>query len=84
MFSRERSRGTGPRATVGEAAARLTRSGSGDPELQFPAPILLIMIILKILLISCSYPAHIFNLTKTRKNSIMYPTFNSDFIFTST
>ena len=35
-FSRERSRGTGPRATVGEAAARLTRSGSGDPELQSP------------------------------------------------
>ena len=34
VFSRERSRGTGPRATVGEAAARLTRSGSGDPELQ--------------------------------------------------
>ena len=33
-FSRERSRGTGPRATVGEAAARLTRSGSGAPELR--------------------------------------------------
>ena len=27
VFSRERSRGTGPRATVGEAAARLTRFG---------------------------------------------------------
>ena len=29
-----RSRGTGPRAPVGEAAARLTRSGSGAPELR--------------------------------------------------
>ena len=37
-FSHERSRGTGHRATVGEAAALLTRSGSGDPELQFSAP----------------------------------------------
>ena len=56
MFSRERSRGTGPRATVDEAAPLLTRSGSGEPELQSylanpvnlvnPAPILL-----KILLI---------------------------------
>ena len=30
----EHSRGTGPRATVDEASARLTRSGSGDPELR--------------------------------------------------
>ena len=41
-----RSRGTGPRATVDEMASRLTRSGSGDPELQFPAIILLIVLIL--------------------------------------
>ena len=35
VFARvERSRGTGPRATVDEAAASLTRSGSGEPELQ--------------------------------------------------
>ena len=34
----ERSRGTGPRATVDEAAARLTRSGAGAPELRSPAP----------------------------------------------
>ena len=37
-FSRVQSRGTGPRATVGEEAALLTCSGSGDPELQFSAP----------------------------------------------
>ena len=34
LRSIEQSRGTGPRATVDEAAARLIRSGSGDPELQ--------------------------------------------------
>ena len=34
----ERVAGEGPRATVDEAAARLIRSGSGEPELQFSAP----------------------------------------------
>ena len=60
VFSRERSRGTGPRATVDEAAALLTRSGSGEPELQFHAPILLILEILKILLLSCKSCANDF------------------------
>ena len=41
----ERSRGTGPRATVGGGRA-LARSGAGTPELQSPAPLLLIVIIL--------------------------------------
>ena len=46
VFSRQRSRGTGPRATVDEAASRLTRSGAGTPELRSLAPILLILKIL--------------------------------------
>ena len=47
----ERSRGTGPRATGPEGVfLSMRRSGSGDPELQSPAPILKIVIILKILL----------------------------------
>ncbi len=39
-----------PRYGETETVSRLIRSGSGDPELQSPAPILLIVIILQILL----------------------------------
>ena len=53
-FLRVCSRGTGPRATGSEGVLfAMRRSGSGDPKLQSPAPIiLLIVIILQILLIS--------------------------------
>ena len=65
MFSRERSRGTGPRATGPEGVLlAMRRSGSGDPELQFPA---IIVLIVEIVIILLQNPAHIFNLTKTRE-----------------
>ena len=53
LWGTQRSRGTGPRATGQERGSprHASVSGSGDPELQSPATILLILEILKILLL---------------------------------
>ena len=55
FFARgEQSRGTGPRATGPEGVLlSMRRSGAGVPELQSPAPLLLIVEIVEILLLSC-------------------------------
>ena len=51
----EQSRGTGPRATgQGGVLLAMRRSGAGAPELQSPAPIILLIVeIVIILLLSC-------------------------------